>query len=53
MTFTSEEYERLPTGDLALWPEKTRAVLGRCLQCEWHPETQGHHPACPERGSDD
>lgn len=24
-----------------------RAKHRRCMWCEWHPPTQGHHPACP------
>lgn len=24
-----------------------RIQYGRCLICEWHPPTQGHHPDCP------
>ncbi|WP_288337061.1 DUF3631 domain-containing protein [uncultured Gordonia sp.] len=29
-------------------PPDQRAALGRCRHCEWHMETQGHAPNCPE-----
>lgn len=32
-------------------PLEQRAALGRCLRCEWHTETQGHAPDCPERSA--
>lgn len=25
----------------------------RCPDCGWHPETQGHHPECPNREEED
>ncbi|MBA2768497.1 MAG: hypothetical protein H0U35_05090 [Sporichthyaceae bacterium] len=42
----------LDTGELAHWPPRKRVDLGRCLSCEWHPETQGHHPWCPRRAEE-
>ncbi|MEP9391153.1 DUF3631 domain-containing protein [Gordonia sp. VNK1] len=30
-------------------PPEERAALGRCHRCEWHMETQGHAPGCPNR----
>lgn len=30
-------------------PPEQRAALGRCRVCEWHLETQGHAPDCPNR----
>ena len=30
-------------------PLDQRAALGRCHECEWHMETMGHAPGCPNR----
>ena len=30
-------------------PLDQRAALGRCRECEWHMETMGHAPGCPNR----
>ena len=38
----------LDTGERPLFTRRRRVELGRCVRCEWHPETQGHHPYCPE-----
>ncbi|MEP9417468.1 AAA family ATPase [Gordonia sp. VNQ95] len=32
-------------------PPDQRAALGRCHHCEWHLETQGHAPQCPNRSA--
>jgi hypothetical protein len=40
--------EILDTGQDALWTTDQRRRLGRCESCEYHPETQGHHPDCLE-----
>lgn len=37
----------LDTGEVPHWTRRKRLELGRCLSCEWHAETQGHHPNCP------
>lgn len=39
----------LDTGETAHWTRRKRVELGRCVACEWHTETQGHHPYCPRR----
>jgi hypothetical protein len=41
---------RLVTGRLAMWPSEDRVRFGRCVLCEWHPDTQGHDAACPMAG---
>lgn len=39
----------LDTGEIPHWTRRKRVDLGRCVSCEWHPETQGHHPYCPRQ----
>lgn len=41
----------LDTGEWPRWSPAKRAELGRCLSCEFHPATQGHHPYCPKETS--
>lgn len=43
-----ELHPLLDTGERALFTSAQRRQLGRCHRCEWHPETQGHHPWCPD-----
>lgn len=38
----------LDTGERPYWTPSRRIQLGRCVRCEWHTETQGHHPYCPD-----
>ena len=34
-----------------LFSDDELGELGRCLSCEWHPDTQGHGPGCPDATS--
>ncbi|UVK59456.1 hypothetical protein SEA_VENTI_59 [Mycobacterium phage Venti] len=27
--------------------------MQRCPDCGWHPKTQGHHPDCPNRETEE
>ena len=38
----------LDTGERPYWTRRRRVELGRCVRCEWHVATQGHHPYCPD-----
>ncbi len=38
----------LDTGERPYWTRRRRVELGRCVRCEWHVTTQGHHPYCPD-----
>jgi len=39
----------LDTGQRPMWTPDQRRTLDRCLSCEQHIATQGHHDYCPQQ----